>query len=392
VAHESVDTAPAEAPAAWPFPLDDPYPAYRAARADGAVQWDAKLGAWLVLSHESASAVLRAPEWSSDPRHNPELFERMGGTGPAAGLLSKMVLFADPPEHSRLRSLVSRSFTPRAVASLRRRIAAIVDAAMTTGGSIELMSEVAYPVPLAVICELLDVGTDTAELLRAETPSMAAMLDPLVTPAAQAAGAAASLALMLALVPIVAERRCSPGDDLLSVLLDALDPDEAIVMALLLLAAGHETTANLIGNGTLALLQHPDQAEQLRSDPSLAPVAVEELLRWDSPVQVTGRVALAETTLAGRQIAAGEQAIVVLGAANRDPAVFTDPDELEIMRQGPAHLAFGHGAHFCVGAALARAEGAEVLSRIVTGNWRLEDWGRAQSTGFRRLSHLVVRG
>src|SRR5215472_17503327 len=264
--------ASAAAKPSWPFPSGDPYRIYAAMRAEHPVQWSDDIGAWLVLSHAEALTVLRGPQWSADPRNSPELLARLGGGSPAGEMVRKILFFTDPPEHDRLRRAVSRFFTPHRVELMRRRIASIVTAAFDAhqpGEDLDVLAEIAYPVPLAMICELLDVGVETAELLRAETPAMAAMLDVLAPPDAQQQAAAAALALMLALVPIVAERRKSPGDDLLSALLGGLEPDEVIVMALLLLAAGHETTSNLIANATLALGHHRDQLKLLRRNPTL---------------------------------------------------------------------------------------------------------------------------
>jgi cytochrome P450 len=257
------------------------------------------------------------------------------------------------------------------------------------------VEEIAYPVPLAVICELFDVGTDTALLLRDETPVMAAMLDLLAPPSLQSEAAAAAMSAMMALVPIVAERRRSPGVDLLSVLAERLEPDEAVIMALLLLAAGHETTSALIANAVVALGSGA-AARAVGSDVCGVDGFVEEVLRWDSPVQVTGRVAAADHDLFGNAVRAGDQAVLVLGAANRDPEVFDDPDRFDPSRFAPgrprvAHLAFGHGAHFCVGAALARIEAAEVVRRLGTFDWELGGHQRAASSTFRRMQSLQLR-
>jgi hypothetical protein len=383
---------PAPGRAAWPFPADDPYPTYHRARAEDPVQWSDALGGWLVLSHRQAEEVLRGPQWSSDARANPSFMARLGGGGPEAGLLAKMILFTDPPEHDGLRGAVSRFFTPRRVADMQARIRRILDVAFEAAGDdLDLMADIAYPVTLAIICELLDVGVETAELLRTETPLMTAWLDPLAPPEAQAQAAASAFSVMLTLIPVLADRRSDPGDDLLSALLTALEPDEAIAMALVILAAGHETTANLIGNGTLALAAHPHQRARLQADPALMAGAVEELLRWDSPVQVTGRVARTPTRLGGHRVSAGEQAIVVLGSANRDPDVWPEPDQVVVDRPGPGHLAFGRGAHFCIGAALARAEAAEVFARLAGGGWEPVGYERVRSGPLRRLNWLALR-
>ena len=387
----------------WPFGTEDPYPAYHAARTQAPVQWNEQLGAHLVLSYEHAADVLRSPEWSSDPRNSPQLLASLGGPGPVSEQWSRSLLMSDPPAHTRLRAAVNRFFTPRAVRRIRGRVAAIVEAAfaaLAEGETIELMSELAYPIPLAVIAELFDVGLEGAELLRSETPTLARMLELDPTPAEIEAIGTAAMTLMLFLVPIVAERREDPGEDLLSTLVHppdggaALETDEIITMCLLLLAAGHETTANLIGNGTLALLQHPDQLDWLAQHPDLTPQAVDELLRYDSPAQVASRVAHNDLVLGGVRVRKGQQALVVLGAANRDPARYPDPDRLDLTRTGPPHLAFGNGPHFCVGAGLARLEAQETFNRLAQSTLRprADSWShcREPSRTFRRLRSLRI--
>ena len=356
-----------------------------------------------MLSYEHAAAVLRSPEWSSDPRNSPQLLASLGGPGPISEQWSRSLLMSDPPTHTRLRAAVNRFFTPRAVQRIRGRVSAIVDSAfapLAEGEPTELMSELAYPIPLAVIAELFDVGLEGAELLRAETPTLARMLELDPTPAEIEAIGTAAMTLMLFLVPIVAERREDPGEDLLSALVHppgggaALETDEIITMCLLLLAAGHETTANLIGNGTLALLEHPDQLDWLAQHPDLAPQAVDELLRYDSPAQVASRVARDDLVLGETKVRKGQQALVVLGAANRDPERYPDPDRLDLTRTGAPHLAFGNGPHFCVGAGLARLEAQETFHRLAqsafrptAGSW---SYRRDHSRTFRRLQTLRV--
>jgi cytochrome P450 len=387
----------------WPFPTEDPYPAYHAARAQAPVQWNEPLGAHLVLSYEHATDVLRSPEWSSDPRNSPQVLASLGGEGPVSDQWSRSLLMSDPPAHTRLRTAANRFFTPRAVRGIRGRVAAIVDsafAALADGEPIELMSELAYPIPLAVIAELFDVGLEGAELLRSETPTLARMLELDPTPEELEAIGTAAMAVMLFLVPIVAQRRGDPGEDLLSALIHppdggvALATDEIITMCLLLLAAGHETTANLIGNGTLALLQHPDQLEWLARHPDLCARAVDELLRYDGPAQVASRVARNDLVLGGVRVRKGQQALVVLGAANRDPAPYPDPDRLDLARTGPPHLAFGNGPHYCLGAGLARLEAQEIFNRLAQSPLRPEagSWShcRERSRTFRRLRSLHI--
>lgn len=387
----------------FPFPLENPYPAFHAARALAPVQWDAELGAHVVLSHEHAVAVLRDPgKWSSDPRNSPELLASMGESGVSSGMWAESLLMSDPPTHTRLRKAVNRLFTPRAVQEIRGRVAEIVKSALaplSEGAPIELVAELAYPIPLAVIAELFDVGLDGAELLREETPKLARMLELDPTPEELEEIGAAAMAVMLFLVPLVAERQVEPGEDLLSALIhppdggEALKTEEIISMCLLLLAAGHETTANLIGNGTLALLENRDQLEWLAGHPEESATAVEELLRYDSPVQVASRVAREDLVLGDVEVRKGQQALVMLGAANRDPSCFEDPDRLDLRREGPGHLAFGNGPHYCVGAGLARLEAQETFSLLaklllrggIPGNW---SYHRDRSRTFRRLREL----
>jgi cytochrome P450 len=391
--------------AAWPFPTEDPYPAYHEARRKAPVQWEEDLGAHLVLSHELAAKVLKGREWSSDPRNCPELFASMGGSAAGGEVWAQSLLMSDPPAHTRLRSAVNRFFTPRAVQGIKRRVAAIVDTAfepLADGEPVELMSEVAYPIPLGVIAELFDVGLEGAELLREQTPTLARVLELDPTEDELVQISAAAMAVMLFLVPVVAQRRTEPGDDLLSALIHppdggvALQTEEIITMCLLLLAAGHETTSNLIGNGTLALLEHPDQLRWLARHPDQCPQAVEELLRYDGPAQVASRVALRDLVLGGVEVRKGQQALVVLGAANRDPARYRDPDSLDLTRTGPPHLAFGNGPHYCVGAGLARLEAQETFNRLArspltpgAGDW---SHSRERSRTFRRLRSLHIRG
>jgi cytochrome P450 len=389
---------------AWPFGLEDPYPGYRAAREQAPVQWSEGLGAYLVLSHEHATAVLRGKDWSSDPRNNPRLLTILEEAGEAEAF-GKSMLTSDPPAHTRLRSTVNRFFTPRAVRAFQDGVAAIVDSALAPlleGESIELMGELAYPIPLAVIAELFDVGLEGAEVLSAETPTLARGLDLDPTPEEREAIGEAAIATMLFLVPIVAERKRNPGEDLLSALLhppDAgatLEVDEVIAMCLLLLAAGHETTANLIGNGTLALFEHPDQLDWLARHPEHSLQAVDELLRYDSPVQLAARVALTDLVLGDVEIGKGQQVFVVLGAANRDPARHPDPDQLDLTRKGANHLAFGIGPHFCVGAGLARLEAQETFSRLAQSPLRPEtgslSFRRGSSRTFRQMQSLHFKG
>jgi len=387
----------------WPVPLDDPYPGLARLREQSPVHRLPQLGAHLVVSYDLAAQVLHSPDWSSDPLLSPRLASRLPpGTG--QGLVNRSMLFCDPPTHTRLRRALSGWLTPRSVEGARHRIAAITAAALAGHDgdeTLDVMDSLAYPVPLAVICELLDVPAELAVRLRDETPRMTALLDPLADEAALQAGAEAAFSVLIELVPLVAQRRRHPGADLLSDLSvgpageAGLEADEVVLMIQLLLAAGHETTANLVGNAVAALHSHPVAARLLRRSPELLPTAVEEFLRYDSPVQLASRVARRNVPLSEMAIRKGEHVLVALGAANRDPAAFTDPDLLDLCRQPPPHLAFGHGAHFCAGAALARVEAQEILRRLLDLTPPIEDRElaikRGRSATFRRIDMLQLQ-
>jgi hypothetical protein len=389
--------------AAWPFPTEDPYPAYHVARAHAPVQWNEQLGAHLILSYEHAAAVLRSTDWRADPSNSPQLHNAPGGPEHDSAQLSKLPPTGDVSARARLRSAVNRFFTPRAVHRIRERVRAVLDSrfsSLVEGQPIELMSDLAYPISLAVIVELLDVGLEGAKLLGTETPALARTpeLDP--TPSELDAIGTAAVTAMLFLVPIVAQRRLDPGEDLLSALIHppdggvALQTDEVLTACLSLLAAAHETAANLIGNGTLALFEHPEQLDWLLRHPNFSLQAVDELVRYDSPVQVASRVALCDLTLAEKRVLEGQRALIVLGAANRDPSPFPEPDRLDLSRTGPGHLAFGSGPHFCMGAGLARLEAQETFRCLAQSGVRPSagDWSyvRNDSRTFRRLRSLRI--
>ncbi|HWB65917.1 MAG TPA: cytochrome P450 [Mycobacteriales bacterium] len=389
--------------AGWPVPAGEGAGGYRRLRDQAPVHWLDDLNVALVVSHAEALAVLHDATWSSDPRNSPDLMRRFGIPAGSDGALLGSVLFSDPPDHARLRGALSGFLTPRSVESIRDRVAAICDAAVAEVGSgepFDVMDTIAYPVPLAVICELLDVDPDMAAELRVVTPKLTAMLDPLAGEDVMVDGAGAAFSLMLELVPLVAERKQRPGADLLSALaagvddVDGMAADELIAMTLLLLAAGHETTANLVGNAVVTLHDSPDVLRQLRGDPALLPAAVEELLRLESPVQLAGRIATQDERLGHVTVEAGRQVLIALGAANRDPAAFDDPDTIRLDRRGAPHVAFGHGRHFCAGASLARLEAQEMLRRVIHLDPPLEEREltvqRGQSPTFRQVTSLTL--
>jgi pimeloyl-[acyl-carrier protein] synthase len=347
---------------------EDPYPLYHRLRAEDPVH-RSDLGFWVLTRHADVLAVLRDPRMSRDPRRS-ERIELLRSSAELDELLASeeaapSMLFVDPPDHTRLRTLVNKAFTPAAVERLRPRVEAIVAGLLDRvagAGAMDVVEDLAYPLPVTVICELFGVPEADHDRFRAWSRGLVRLLDPLVATDALEGALRARLALRGYLRELIAERRAHPTGDLLTALIAAEDEGhqlseaELVSMCVLLLVAGHETTVNLIANGLLALLRDPEALAGLKTEPGLAGSAVEELLRYDSPVQFTSRHALADLDLGGRQVRAGETVVAVLGAANRDPAQFPDPDRLDLARQPNRHVAFGGGIHFCLGAPLARME------------------------------------
>ncbi|MGH3984033.1 MAG: cytochrome P450, partial [Pseudonocardiaceae bacterium] len=343
--------------------------------------------------------------WSSDPNRNPALAARLDRGEPGTQALGRTLLMMDPPEHTRLRRQLTPAFTPRAIDALHPRITAVVKSALADlgqAGEVDVVADIGYPIPLAVMCELLDVDIEGAQLLRTETPKLVGILefDPDADAALAAEEATASLALHL--LPILGDRRQRPGEDLASQLLcladngdDALGLDEVLATCILLLTAGHETTANVIGNGVLTLMEHPDQLHLLQRDPTLIKPAVEEILRFECPAKIVGRTSLIDRQLGEHTIRAGQRVLVLLGAVNRDPGQFRDPECFDITRTPAPHLAFGAGPHFCLGAALSRAEAQETLRQLLPllTEWRLAPGAPAWrvSDTFRALEKLHLR-
>lgn len=347
------------------------------------VRWDDEYGVWLVSGYDEASAVLRGEGWSSDPRRLPYAPPELAQFPPG------ILLFMDPPDHTRMRRLLSPAFTPRAVESLRPRVVEIVEAVLDVpDDETDLLRDVAYLIPVAVIAELLDVGDEGAALLLDLTPDLVLLLESDVDAEGLLASAAASTELMMFLTPLLAERRRRPGDDFISALLavpDGLTIDEIANTCVLLLAAGHETTANLIANSALAVLRDPSQRAHLLADPQRA---VEELLRVEGPIKQVVRTALTDHHLAGHDIQAGQAVRVLIQDANRVQG------PLDLSRPPLPHLAFGGGMHYCLGAALSRMEAIETLPRLLTRfpNMTAQSHRWRDSTTFHALTHLHVSG
>ncbi|HEX3788506.1 MAG TPA: cytochrome P450 [Pseudonocardiaceae bacterium] len=353
----------------------DPFPAYRALRAAGPVH-PTGIGIYLVPRYAECDSVFGDPTWGHGYFAGINPFRP--GVDPHQ--LPGSFLLMDPPDHTRLRGLVSKAFTPRAVAALRPRITKVVDELLDAAigaGEVDIVSALAYPVPLTTICQLLGVPPEDHVLFGSWARDLSRGLDPdgVLTESEKAARAIAVRHFAEYFTELIAQRRRQPADDLLSALAqasegtDSLSDKELVDIGVLLLIAGHETTMNLIAGGVLALGRHPDQWALLRSDPELVPLAVEEFLRYDTPVPFPTRVAMRDTELGGRPMPRGTGVILLAGSANHDEAAFPDPERLDVTRfhqdnRTNRHLAFSHGPHFCLGAPLARLEAEITFDRL----------------------------
>ncbi|WP_328584368.1 cytochrome P450 family protein [Streptomyces sp. NBC_00370] len=346
--------------------VDDPYPVYAELRSRGPVhrvRTAASGEFWLVVDHEVGRAALSDPRLSNDIRQSADWADDGGNS------IGLNMVQTDPPQHTRLRQLVAKGFTARRIEALRPRVRKIADElvdGLLERGQADLVEAFALPLPLAVICELLGVPAADRKTFHDWYLTSTDFTRP------EAAGAAAG-AMTGYLAELIAAKREEPGEDLLSALARAMDededrlsPEEMLGMAFLLLVAGYETAANLLSSGVLALLRHPGQLAALRADWSLLDNAVEEMLRYEGPVETTAfRYAKENLTLGGTPVARGDSVAVVLAAASRDPRRFAEPDRFDIRRAAGGHLAFGHGIHRCLGAPLARLEGAVAFRTLL---------------------------
>jgi cytochrome P450 len=354
--------------------LADPYPAFHRLRAEDPVHRH-PLGFYVLTRYDDVLAFLRDPRFGKSGYQ--ALFESRFGGGPEGSWLVLSMLFRDPPDHTRLRALVSKAFTPRVVETLRGRIQDIVDRLLDRAAGapgIDVIEELAYPLPVAVISELLGVPDEDSEAVKEWSRDVARALDAIALPVGPDVierGRRATAAMAEYFRSLIGERRRRPGSDLLSGLVEAeeagdrLTERELLATCVLLYVAGHETTVNLIGNGLLALLRHPAERRRLQGDPGLLPGAIEELLRYDGPVQRTGRMAARDAEIGGVPIPEGSLVLGLLGAANRDPARFDEPDRLDLGRDEPRHLAFGAGIHYCLGGPLARLEAQVAIGTVL---------------------------
>ena len=351
----------------------NPYPFYEMLRSAGPVTWmegALGVGAWIVTGHAACAAALKNKQLGKEGHRvvPPEKLALIPQEGAEVAEHRKVnMLFRDPPDHTRLRGLVNLAFTPRTVERLRPRVEEIANHlldAVERAGSADLIRAFAFPLPIIVIAEMLGVSPEDRDQFKEWSTVLTLALKPGVTiDELKSVGQVITL-LSAYLTDVIEDRRKTPRADLISDLVqaqeagDRLSVDEMIGTCRLLLAAGHETTVNLIGNGMLALLRNPAAREALAADATLLPGAVEELLRYDSPVQVTMRFALEDTPLGPHTAKRGDLCMLLLGAANRDPAVFESPATLDLRRaNAQSHLSFGSGIHYCLGAPLARIEG-----------------------------------
>jgi len=375
---ERVETGVVFNPMAAGF-REDPYPFYRRLRETDPFHRSRAADGFVLSRHADVLAVLRDPEFSSDERKQ-TLFPRMVARMERAGVPdpykddSMSMLRLDPPDHTRLRGLVAKAFTPRAVERMRPRIEQILKELVESRparGAMELVREFAAPLPVRVIAEMLGIPPEDHERFRHWSDEIVRSLgDGTLEDRLAAERARAELGRYFE--AIVAARRVAPREDLISALAaaeeagDRLRLSEMFSTLVLLLVAGNETTTNLITNSMLALLQNPEQLALLRGSPERIPGALEEFLRFDSPVQLTSRIVTRDRELNGQRLRSGQQLVLLLGAANRDPAAFHEPERLDVTRTDVRHLSFSHGIHFCLGAQLARLEGALALEELVT--------------------------
>jgi pimeloyl-[acyl-carrier protein] synthase len=361
---------------------DDPHPLMRSVREAGRVSRDV-VGIWLLCHHADVSSGLRSTRLSREPWRSPVY--RQLRPFVADSMLERTaeqwMLFNDPPKHTRLRRLVNGAFKPPVIAALRERIVAVADElldALPRDGTFDLMAGFAQQLPVRVICDVLGLPAQDFAKTKLWSDALALIVEPVVRREQRLAGARAADEMVEYLRGHIAARRAGPPrDDLFGLLVSAqegegsLSEDELLGNLILLFVAGHETTTNLIGNGMLTLLRHPQQLLRLRADPSLAGGAVEEALRYEGSVNMVSRVTVEPFAVGEVLIPPGEVLFYMLGPANRDPVVFEDPERFDIGRQANPHLAFGAGIHFCLGAPLARLEGEIAFTRLLARYPRL---------------------
>ncbi|MDZ7994697.1 MAG: cytochrome P450 [Nostoc sp. EfeVER01] len=359
-----------------PEVLANPYPTYRRILLEDPVYWSDFFGGWYLMRYKDVAAAMQDKRISAKRPPISKIPEsEQQNILPLLETLSKWILFCDPPEHTRLRALFNKAFTPSIISSMAERIQTLVDELIDSvyeQGNMNIIHDLAYPMPAIVIAQMLGAKSEDWEQFKKWSDDLARffgmfrMKPEILTSAQQSI-----IEMTEYFRHILEERRYNPQDDLMSSLIfaqekgNSLDDDEILSNCVFLTFAGHETTTNLIANGLLALLKNPSQMQKLKDDPSLITTTVEEFLRYDSPVQRQARIAVTNLEIDGKQISQGQRLFLVIGAANRDPEQFLDPDKLDITRPENPHLAFGKGTHFCLGASLGRLEAQIAINTIV---------------------------
>jgi hypothetical protein len=388
----------------------DPYPFYARLLREAPVHFSEPWSSWVVTRYADVNAALRDTRLSANRTGvfsqaqgmSEEVIQKLA---PMGRNMASWLLFHDAPSHTRLRSLINKAFTPRMAELMRPRIRALVEElldAVQAKGRMDAISELSSVLPIIVIGELLGLPREDRYRLKSWSSLLAALIGTGRPTLAEVEGGLTAILEMEAyLRPLLVQRRTQPGEDLLSALVRAeeqgnlLTEQEVLSTCTLLLFAGHETTMNLLGNGLLALLRHPEQWELLRGAPELLPDAVEELLRYDSPVQFTNRMVAVDFEFAGHGFRQGQRVMLLLAAANRDPSHFAEPDRLDVRRKELRHQSFGMGPHYCVGAALARLEAQETFAALMRRFPRMQVEPGASlrwvdNLGFRGLQSLPV--
>jgi cytochrome P450 len=378
----------------------DPHASFRALRETEPVYWHPLFRAWMLTRYDDCLHVLRDPNFTTDRSAVPlmRLVLRIARDDPRfSALIERNLLTLDGPPHSRLRALVSRGFTPRRIESLRGRLQASVDDLLDRAaeqGEMELVRDLAHPLPVIAIAELLGVPQSDRALFSGWSAQLVQLLDPIQATGGFASLRRASHEIFDYFSAVLAERRAEPGEDLVSAMLageeegEPLEELDLLALSALLLVAGHETTSNLIGSAVLTLLRHPGERKRLQDDPDLIGSAVDEFLRFEGPILLTDRAAREDCEIGGKQIRKNQMVGVILAAANRDPERFSEPDRLDISRSDNQHLAFSQGNHFCLGSQLAKLEAEIAIGSLFRRFPDLQ--GDPDPTAWRRS--LVIRG